>query len=92
MSEIRLNVAAGAGRNRRVVGRIRPEPGMLTSAGVVDRVTKNTVFFTDGTARRKFTTVSVRHSEARKFGYPNARGCTRLRTQFVKVDGQYVAA
>lgn len=92
MSEIRLNVAAGAGKNRLVVGRIRPQAGMLTSAGVVDRVTKNTIAFTNGTRRRNLATVSVRHSEARKYGYPNAEGCTRIRVRTVKVNGQFVAA
>lgn len=90
MSNLRLGVAAG--QQREVVGSIDPQVGMLTSEGVVTKVTEKTVYFATGLGRRNLDGVTVRHSEARKYGYPNSTGSTRYRQRMVKVDGQMVAA
>jgi hypothetical protein len=87
-----LSVVAGAGKNRMTVGNIVPQDGMLTSAGVVERMTAKTLYFTDGTSRRNVRDVTVRHSEAMKYGYPHAEGCRRYYPRSVRRNGEYVNA
>ena len=86
---LKLNVVAGQKRER--VGTIAPEAGMLTSAGVISRVTERTVFFGDK-AVRNLTGVTVRHTEARKYGYPHSKGSTRLKTRHIRRAGETIAA
>jgi hypothetical protein len=88
----RLSVVAGAGKNRVVVGNIAPQEGMLTSAGVIGRMTAKTLYFADGTRRRNTGGVTVRHSEAMKYGYPHAEGCRRYIARTIRRNGEYVGA
>ncbi len=61
------------------VGSITARPGLRTSNGVVSRVTSATVYFQNGSIRRNLDGITVSHSEARNFGYPNSNGCNRFR-------------
>jgi hypothetical protein len=90
MSTVKLNVVAG--QTRDVVGTIVPQPGMLTSAGVVARVSGSTVYFEGGAYRRSLGGVTVRHTEARKFGYPAAAGSERLKVRYIRRAGTRIAA
>ncbi len=90
MSELNLNVVAG--QKRELVGTVVPQPGMLTSAGQIDRIVGRTVYFKNGSYRRNLSGVTVRHSEAFAFGYPHAQGSNRIRTHVIKRDGVAVEA
>ncbi len=90
MSKLELKVVAG--HERQYVGRIVARAGMLTSNGYVERVTAKTVYFSDGSGRRNLSGISVRHSEAMKFGYPFSSGCVRLVRRNIRRDGQALVA
>lgn len=86
---LKLNVVAG--QKRELVGTIAPQVGMLTSAGVISRVTEQTVYFGDA-ARRNLTGITVRHTEARKYGYPNSKGSVRYKVRTIRRAGVAIAA
>lgn len=85
-----LNVVAG--QKREVVGTITPRVGMLTSAGTITRITSRTIYFENGSRRRNLERVTVRHTEAQKFGYPFADGCVRVKQHFIRRGTQSIAA
>ena len=86
-----LTVVAGKGSNRTNVGSITAVEGMLTNQGRVTRVTEKTVFI-EGRAFRNLADVSVRHSEAFSYGYPNAAGCKRNKQQMIRRNGKTISA
>jgi hypothetical protein len=60
-----------------VVGAILPRVGMLTNEGPISKVTKAGTVFVGDQQYRKTEGLSVRHTEALKFGYPHAEGSIR---------------
>jgi hypothetical protein len=89
-----IRVLAEQKRDR--VGTIRVEVGMLTNRGVVTRVTAGGVVFTQTEAGVRRTRdpqkLSVRLTEARKFGYPKAATSRRDKQVMIRRDGVYIAS
>ena len=89
MARLRLRVLAG--QRQEHVGFIEPQAGMLTNEGTIDRVTPKGVVI--GSQRfRKLDGLSVRHTEALRYGYPTAKGSTRLRTRLIRRGGETIPA
>lgn len=87
-----ISLKVVAGRGRELVGYVRAAEGMLTSAGIISRVTPSTLRFEDGTSKRVLDGVTVRHTEAQKFGYPHAEGSHRLVVRHIRRGDKLIAA
>ena len=77
-----VNVISGRGREPKIVGRIEPKIGMVTTVGEITRLTAATIFVQgeDGEEKgyRNHALVRVRIGEARSYGWPNSTGSEQL--------------
>lgn len=93
-------VSVLAGQQREKVGEMPLALKMLTNHGVVTRITpKGTVFVRpEGGADNEEqqlkgnAKLSVRLTEARKFGYPDAKGCKRLKEVRLRRKDQVIVS
>lgn len=89
-----LNVVS---RQRFVVGTVPATKGMLTNKGVIHNVTDSGSVVIDNkngtySTFKKTSEITCRHSEAFKFGYPNANGCTREQKVVVRRGEERISA
>jgi hypothetical protein len=88
---VTLSVVSGA--KKMEVGSIQAEPGLRTSSGRIERITPGgSLVFDDGTRVRSTQGVTVAHSEATRWGYPDSPGSTRFRAVQVRRNGELVTA
>lgn len=92
MSSPSINVVAGSGVNREVVGTVPAQVGLLTSGGRIERTTPTTVILKDGRCIRNTSVLTVRHSEAVRVGYPAADGSNRFKVRDIRRRGQTISA
>ncbi len=93
---MQINVMAGNGINRTLVGYVQPTAGMLTNKGRISKVTEKSVFCEnsegDTIVIRNLDGVYTRHSEAVRCGYPQAEGSTRLRHRNIRRGERTIVA
>lgn len=90
---VAVSVGVLAGQRRERVGAINLAVGMLTNRGIVVGIRPSGVVLTknaDGKVQRTRDPgkLSVRLTEARKFGYPDAAGCRRDKEVLIKRAGE----